>query len=33
VLVFDSDESRPDCVWLRHYDVADDGDRAHLRCD
>lgn len=31
VLVFDHDKARPDCVWLRHYDVADDRDREHFR--
>jgi hypothetical protein len=27
VLMFDAHSSRPDYVWFRHYDVADDDDR------
>jgi len=30
VLAFAADETRRDCVWLRHYDVADERDRAHF---
>lgn len=31
VLVFDADKARPDSVWLRHYDVADERERDHFR--
>jgi hypothetical protein len=30
VLAFAADETRRDCVWLRHYDLADERDRAHF---
>ncbi|HEX6310309.1 MAG TPA: hypothetical protein VF152_01635 [Acidimicrobiia bacterium] len=33
VLVFDAHGPRPDYVWLRHFDVADEADRVYFQAD